>query len=614
MKKITLFLILLIIGISFSSAQDLTNPHKILTKYCQTKGGVKNLIADSLYYAEAEIEIGNSVKGDLTIWQKGDKEKRIVNLPVMSFTTGDNSKISWRLNSDGELNTEEIEKSPNQELYNKLKGNYAYLDPNIKYFSAELQGIEEVENKKCYKIKLTNTLNDDIDTYFINTENFYLEKLKKESENLNFEVKYYDYRNVNGILMSYKTVTDVMGNPQTITYSVQKNDVQISDSIFDPPAEKTLFTFKNGKNSENIPFESSEGLIFLNGLIEGKFTKWILDSGAGSNVIDVNKAKELGLDSGSEFFGAGVGKKVKMSRTTVPELYIEGVKFEEQEYISSDINSIIEKASGIEIAGLLGHSFIEKFVMKVDYANSTISLYDTKDFEYKGDGKEIDLKFYHNSIPYISDFSVDGNYKGDWILDLGATGCVFFHPYAEKNNFFEKKGIEKVVFGAGGVHEYFVTKFDEVQFAGFEVDEPYFTMPKEKGEGIASSEEFLGVIGASVLRHFVIYFDYTNSRLIIEKGEEFTKEFSRDKSGLFFMMNNEKEVEVISVPEGTPADKSGFEVGDILVSINGIDVKNFGNLQKIKNIFKDEEGKEFIIGIIREGDEKEIPLELKSYL
>jgi len=154
-------------------------------------------------------------------------------------------------------------------------------------------------------------------------------------------------------------------------------------------------------------------------------------------------------------------------------------------------------------------------------------------------------------------------------------------------------------------------KCKNIEFAGFIVDNPMVSFPYGGTDTVFTADE-IGVLGNSLFRNFVIYCDYANEQLIVEKGDDFNKEFPEDKAGLTFIRSENGEFEVFFVAEGTPAAKAGFQEGDTVKSINGIDVRYIGSLSAIRKMLNEEPGTEYAFVVNRNGKEKRLNLKLAN--
>jgi hypothetical protein len=280
--------------------------------------------------------------------------------------------------------------------------------------------------------------------------------------------------------------------------------------------------------------------------------------------------------------------------------------------VTIEIASLFRKTLGFEVAGILGYDFLSRLVTRVDYANETLSFYHPDKFEYKGDGVVLDCPLVGNF--FAPEVTVDGEYKGKWNFDLGAGGHSFHYPFAEEHGFQERKGIDGVSFGAGGSLMDRRLKFKTIELAGFTIENPRIDVPLEAGEGGFAGRELIGNLGNALFRHFVIHLDYARQQLIVEKGADFDKEFPRSKAGMQTLISESGEWEVFFVAPGTPADKAGFEKGDIVKAVNGINIKFFEGIIAMRKMFREPEGTKYKLTVVREGKEKELKLTLRELL
>ena len=121
-----------------------------------------------------------------------------------------------------------------------------------------------------------------------------------------------------------------------------------------------------------------------------------------------------------------------------------------------------------------------------------------------------------------------------------------------------------------------------------------------------------GNIGNTFLRHFVLYLDYKNQQVILEKGDNYDKVFPRPKSGLQLVYNPDQDIEVHFVSPNAPADAVGFKKGDIVKKINGIDVQNYDGIIAIRKLMREDAGTTYTFEIMRKNERMEKRLELRE--
>jgi hypothetical protein len=264
---------------------------------------------------------------------------------------------------------------------------------------------------------------------------------------------------------------------------------------------------------------------------------------------------------------------------------------------------------GVEISGVLGYDFFSRFVTKIDYANEKISFYDPESFQYSGDGVVLDapLETHTFSIP----MTLDGTYSGNWTFDIGAGGSGLSYSFAEENGLLIRPGIERMCSGAGGDFIEKRSQFQSVEVAGFTLRNPLFMYPTQQA-GVIGMMRGSGIAGNDIFRHFLLYLDYDRQQVIFEKGDDFGKDFPRDRSGLQLWLTEEDEIEVGFSAPGTPAAEVGFEVGDRIETINGIAMESFDGILAVNELLKGDAGTEYAFGITRGGKPKEIKLKLRD--
>ena len=71
-------------------------------------------------------------------------------------------------------------------------------------------------------------------------------------------------------------------------------------------------------------------------------------------------------------------------------------------------------------------------------------------------------------------------------------------------------------------------------------------------------------------------------------------------------------IEVMFVSPNTPAEKAGFEEGDILRTINRIDVDHFAGLIAIRELLAYEAGTEYEFEVLRDDELLNVSLRLED--
>jgi hypothetical protein len=609
--------LLVLVGfvIPLHSEESLSESLQIIEKHHAAIGGLDNLKAQKTVYKEGTIVIERAgLEGTFKQWHERPlKLRQETDFGIVSEVSGDDGEVSWHVDANGKVLLRRDEHTLKEREVRRLMEEYAYLNPESEFFTLTFDGVEKVEGRDCYVVKIANKINRDIQTNFYDKSSFYLLKTVVIRPDNETHVTYSDFRTVEGFVLPFRE--DVRELPAdektTVEYTTYRLGLKTDNTLFEPPSEDVEdFVFVDGFSAENNPVEFIENHIYLPVNIMGKERLWVLDCGASVNVIDSSFAVELGLAFEGPLKGQGASGIVDFYLATLPAYSIGGIQFNEQKAVVFSFRRLFKKALGLEVVGILGYDFLSRFVTKIDYAKQTISFYHPAKFQYGGGGEIFDSPL-HGSMLSLP-VTVDGKYSGKWRLDIGAPDIDFHYPYAKDQGLLDRKGVDVMVGDAAGLSITRMSKYNTVDVGGFVLRNPLIGIPHAEGIGSFAEETAIGNIGNSLLRNFVLYLDYDKQRVILEKGDNFGQEFQKPKSGLQFYYNDDNDVEVVFVSPETPAESAGFKKGDIIKSVNGIDVQYYGGLIALRKLMREKAGTTYTIEILRDKRVKKLQLTLRD--
>ncbi|UCE66138.1 MAG: aspartyl protease family protein, partial [Candidatus Zixiibacteriota bacterium] len=450
-QRLLLTGLLMVLFASAAIAQGtLDDPYDILNRYFEASGGLGNLKAERGHYLEGELSVAG-LQGTIKTWsQKPGRSRMEADLGIIKMIQGDNGDFKWVLDSNGKLQkmTNPDEATIKRKKISIRMAEYEYADPESDVFKASFEGVEIIEGEDCYAVKIENNINNDSYTGYYSTETFLLKKsVSIEGDNSN-DSYYDDYRDVDGLMIAFgiRQIMHQTGQEQQIVLSEYVSNPDIAPSLFNPPEEgEKDYRFLEGDRAENIPFQFKGNHLYIPVTINCEERYWILDTGAGMSVIGEEYANQLGLELQGELKGSTVGGTVDVKLATLPTFSIRGIEFSEQTVAVIDLKEL-NRMLAEEVVGILGFDFLSRFVTKVDYANELVSFYDPETFEYTGDGKEIDVHI-KNSV-FMAKATLDNEYSGTFLFDLGASSISLHGAYALKNRFTDRKGIVGIGRGA----------------------------------------------------------------------------------------------------------------------------------------------------------------------
>ena len=596
-------------------AQEISDPYEVLNRYFEASGGLNRLVAEQTSYSEGTLSLGG-MTGTVKIWTRKPGQSRAeAVLGPLKVIQGDNGTNAWVVDQNGKLQviTTPDDATVKRRQVRKLIEEYAYAEEGSDVFTVSLNGIEQVDGKDCYVVRIANTINVDSYTFYINTRTFIREKAVSLEDFESRDDFYGDYRDINGILIPFytKEIPHQSGQAQDVTLTQYLSNPEIDPALFEPPEQGAKdYRFVKGDRAENIPFKFIGNHIFIPVTVSGKERWWALDTGAGMTVLDKAFADELGLESQGELKGRDAAGIATASIITLPPYSVKGIQFQSQTAAVMDMHDFIQRL-GIDMVGILGYDFLSRFVTKVDFANELVSFYTPETFEYAGDGHVLDIHL-KNSVFQVQ-ATLDGTHSGIWLFDLGASTTHLDGRYALREGYAARPGVVRMGHGASNAYQLKDVKGDSIEFAGFTVYEPDICFGYGSTDTAFNADK-IGVLGNSLFRNFVLYCDYGRERVIVEKGDKFNQPWPEDNSGLSVIWSDSREVEVSFVSPDTPAMKAGFMKGDFIRSINGIEVNVLDGLLGIRKLLRADPGATYKFVVDRAGESKTITLKLAKLL
>ena len=283
------------------------------------------------------------------------------------------------------------------------------------------------------------------------------------------------------------------------------------------------------------------------------------------SVIDQEYAEKLGMEVQGNIKGYGFGALFDLSFVKVPGHQVGSIHFDSQKlYVSKGLEA---RSYEPLMVGILGYDFLSRFVVEIDYDRKQVTFHAPESFHYQGSGVVIDapLKYRTFSLPV----TIDGTFKSLWSLDLGSYHSSIHYPFAEKHGLLDRVGVEIVSQGMSGLSRERNIQFNCLQIDRFRLDLPLISLPIEKGVGATALGEVGGNLGNSTLRHFHLFLNYPEQKIILEEGISFNVAFPRDKSGLIIGRAENNQPMISFVADNSPATKAGLVAGDIIVEMDG---------------------------------------------
>lgn len=421
-----------------------------------------------------------------------------------------------------------------------------------------------------------------------------------------------------------------------------------------------IFKFSGTSKRESISFKLVNNIVVFQLEVNGKKLNFILDSGVGSTILfNLNSADSVDLKNVKKIKLQGLGSATPIDAIMSKgnEMKLKNIVGNNQTvYVIFDDSFDLSSKMGITINGIIGYAILKDFVVKINYGSKLLSFYKSESYEYSRSRKyeSFNLEF-HKLKPYIN---VEVQLNEDsmkttpvkLLIDSGGSDAMWLfensHPdiIAPKKYFrdFLGEGLSGSIYGKRA-------KIEKLKIGTFEFERPTVSYPDSISVVFARLfRERNGSIGANVLKRFSVIFDYKRGKLTLKKGHFYKEPFYYNRSGIELVYygkvlvkerantnfeisqtgtSNEDRVvldyrykytfkptyKIQKLREGSPAEKAGLMVGDILIKINGkytYDLK----LEEIIQKFYQKEGAKINLLIERYGQNYLYHFRLKDML
>ena len=496
----------------------------------QSVGGpaaIAELRAAKSYRIEGEMSL-NAMPGRFVMYYSAPDLFRLeVHLQQFSIVQAYDGATAWQQDINGRVSI--IGGYEKKELLKQIYlQSFAYLFDGRVPGSVSYAGLTTLAGREYHEV-IMRPLNDDTVRVYFDPGTGLQALTVSKMDNVVTRTTTEDYRRVGSVLLPFYSKATADGVPVQSEFRMEAVEfgLPLEPGLFvNEELAPTDFHFPADVASVTIPIEYRRGHIYLNATINGKRpAQFILDSGASANFFNAPTVEGIGLTEIGTISARGVAGYDDVMLVRSDSLQIGGVSLYSQVAGRFDMTSLV--ASGFDLGdsdlpfgGVLGHDFLSRFPMLLDYQKRTLTVYNPAAFAPPAGGDEIPF-FLTQGVPTIKGRVL--GVPGDFIVDLGNSVGLILHPPFVEDNKMESKldDVRTSRDGVGGVGGSVGTRTAfaaDFAFGDIVIQSLRVILP-DGDEGLAGSEELAGNIGNLVLQGFAVLFDYTNSRLIFYPGE-----------------------------------------------------------------------------------------------
>lgn len=380
--------------------------------------------------------------------------------------------------------------------------------------------------------------------------------------------------------------------------------VQAQEEFIPPPA----------KLIAKFPFKLlTGGIITLKARLSNfpDTLNFILDTGSGGISLDSATASYLKVQttlSDRTIRGiAGVRRVYFSYRQTLhmpDNLDVENLDFHINDY------DVLTSAYGEKIDGIIGLSFLARYIVAVDYDSLKISVYTKGTIKYPRGG--FLLKPLINTIPILgANIRDNRSLTSRFYFDTGAGMCLLLSAdFVSDSNFIKpkRKWYATQAEGLGGKAPMKQGVIKQVQVGPFKFrNVPTYIFDDEYN--VTAYPALAGLIGNDLLRRFNLIINYERKDIYMTPNSHYKEQFDYSYTGLG-MYVVDGEIQVVDIMPESPAEQAGFKEGDVIMAV----ANNFSNnIQTYKNLMQTP-GERLKVLVLRKEGPVVLTLKVKNIL
>lgn len=351
------------------------------------------------------------------------------------------------------------------------------------------------------------------------------------------------------------------------------------------------FVQEPAKFLTRFPFvQLNGGIVVLKAKVDNcvDSLNFVLDTGSGGISLDSTTVVELGFPiSKSNRTIRGIAGLKLVDFAFDHTLHLKGLDVPHLDFHINNYD-LLSSVYGVHIDGVIGFSFLRRYIVKLSYDDMMIEVYTPGLIKYPRGGFMLHPEF--SNLPLYPSIINDGrSVENRFIFDTGAGLCLLLSKDFVDDSAFLKKG--RPVYttqaeGLGGKKVMTLTVVKEVKIGPYKFKQvPVHIFDDEYN--VTSYPILGGIIGNDLLRRFNLIINYPEKRIYIKPNSHSFENFDYAYTGLG-IYQVDTEIKVIDIIPGSPGDIAGFKSGDVIFSIENNYSKN---IQAYKNLFQNSIGK-----------------------
>jgi hypothetical protein len=567
-------------------------------------------------HAKGTIATGG-LSGDLTVVQDLVRGRSVAayKLGPVEGADGYDGTTGWNVGPGGEVTALDAPEAKRRAV------TQAWLNANAYWYPQRLQATygavadKTADGKTFRVVEATPAGGDPVGLWFDPESGLLARVVQHEAQDTATSV-YEDYREVGGVRVAYRTVTDRTDaagrtDPRArvdVRYTEVALNGPIADADFAMPEMAATARIADPSGTTRIAFDLVNNHIYADGTIDGKKARFLVDTG-GSNVLTPAAARKFGIKGEGDLPGRGGGEEsVKAQLAHVGEVTLGGASLAKPVFVILDLGALTS-VEGVEFDGLVGFEMFRRFGATIDYAGHVLTLADPAKFAPPAGATVVPFEL-SDTTPLVA-----GTLDGEAIrvsIDTGSRASLSMHsPFVRAHGLVARyhAAPDAVVgWGVGGPSRGRPARFGTLELGDQEIrgiaGDLYVG-----DKGAFSNPDMSGNLGGGVLRRFTVAFDYGAKRMYLAPNADFAKADSFDRSGLFLLGDGDALL-VADVAPQSAAERAGLEAKDRIVAIDGAPANGAALIAVRAKLRESPAGTKLKVDRVRDGNQASVELVL----
>ncbi|MBN2226871.1 MAG: clan AA aspartic protease [candidate division Zixibacteria bacterium] len=285
----------------------------------------------------------------------------------------------------------------------------------------------------------------------INDETHRIEITKEYLDELVIYSYSSDFRTVEGMDLAFTVKAEASNALMSYTMTVSSAEVNetIDPALFVMQSVETVdYRFPDDVDSVIVPVQYHRGHLSIDATIGGLTRRFLLDTGAGMNILDEKFASDLKLEATGSIPAKGVSGYDTTAITDIDTLVVSSLALVHQKASVLDFGGLDLGVPG-EFGGILGYDFLSRLPFRVDYNMPQIVFYHPERFRAPDTAAAIDFELFMKT-PTIG--AILDNCPGRYLIDLGnSQGLILHGDYVDDCELADRLTDHQEVAGVGGV-------------------------------------------------------------------------------------------------------------------------------------------------------------------